>query len=208
MSMDQSGSSQSPGDPPGLNQAQWDQPYTSPDGMQPPPKKGLSCGCMVLIALGIAGVLAVLVCCGGSMWAGYYFKNAVSEDPAVVAKVAAGIAELDTPEDLEPMFSLNITNPLTGEPVMVWAAYVDETTQSLLVLGALGEALDPSGQGQEAFWEQMETSLKQQGVQQELNVGEWERSEKEIVVRGQPTTFHFATGEDEEQQKQYIQLSG
>ena len=208
MSMDPLESSPSPGDPPGLNQAEWDQPYGSPSGIEPPPKKGLSCGCMVLIACGIVGALAVLVCCGGFMYAGYYFNDAVSDDPAVVAEVAKGLAQLDVPEDLEPAFSFNITNPLTGDPVMVWAVYVDETAESMLVLGALGESLDPSGQGQEAFWDQMENSLQQQGVQQELNVNEWERSDKEIVVRGQPTTFHFATGEDEEQEKQYLEVTG
>ncbi|NQT16326.1 MAG: hypothetical protein HQ582_26450 [Planctomycetes bacterium] len=208
MSMDPPESSPSPGDPPGLNQAQWDQPYGSPSGIEPPPKKGLSCGCMVLIACGIVGVLAVLVCCGGFMFAGYYFNDAVSDDPAVVAEVAKGLAELDVPEGLEPAFSLNFTHPFTGEPVMVGAVYVDEAAESMLVLGSFGEALDVSGQDQEEFWRQMENSLQQQGVQQELNVNEWERSDKEIVVRGQPTTFHFATGEDEEQETQYIKVTG
>ena len=196
MSMDQPATSHTP----------WDQPYTSPDGMQPPKKKGLSCGCMVLICLGILLVLLALVCCGGVIWAGYYFKDAVSDDPAVVAEVTKGIAQLDIPEELKPGVSFNITNPLTGEPVMVWVVYVDEDTQSMLVLGCLGGPF--AGQNQDEVWEQFQDSLQQQGLQQEHNVREWEREEKEIVVRGQPVTFYFATGKDEDSGAQLIKVTG
>jgi len=166
---------------------------------------------MVLIALGIAGALAVPVCCGGFMWAGYYFNDAVSEDPTVVAELTEEIAQLDIPDDLEPAFCMNATVPFTGEPLGVWVVYVDETTDSMLVLTSLGDVLEPSAQDQEDFWKRMEDSLQQQGVEQKRNVSEWDRMEKEIkeiVVRGQPATFHFARGGEEGLQEQHIDVYG
>jgi len=163
---------------------------------------------MVLIALGIAGILAGLVCCGGFGLMGYYFKNAVSDDPTVIAELAKGIAELDIPETLEPVVSVNFTKPFSDEQLMAGVVYADESANSIFVLGSVGRLLEGSGQSPEQFMEQIEDALDDQDVQQELNVDEWERTEREIVVRGQPTTFQFATGEDVEQQRQYIQVTG
>ena len=40
------------------------------------------------------------------------------------------------------------------------------------------------------------------------NVKEWKRSEREVTVRGQATTFQFATGEDEERGKRFLHVTG
>jgi len=191
---------------PATSQVPWDQPVTSPEETLPPKKKGLSCGCMVLIFLGILFVLVALVCCGGVIWAAYYFRNAVSEDPKVIAEVAGRIAQLDIPEGLKPGASFNITNPFNGEPVMVWVVYIDEGTQSMLVLGSLGGPF--AGQNEDEVWKEIQNSLRQQGLQQEHNVRHWQRHEKEIVVRGQPIPFFFATGQDEDSQAQLIEVTG
>jgi hypothetical protein len=195
MSTDQSGMSQPP----------WDQPYVSPEGMPPPRKKGLSCGCMLLIVLGIAFLVLALLCCGGIVWMGSYFREAVSEDPEVVAKVTDEIAGIDIPEGLTPQFSLNMKVPFSGEPMMTWVVHVDESTQSMLLLASFGGPL--AGQNEEDLMEGIEASLEEQGVHHEESVGDWKKQEKEIQVRGQPVTFHFATGEDGSGKKR-IQVTG
>ena len=194
-------------DQPGADRAPWDQPYMSPQGMQEPPrKKGLSCGCMVLIALAILGALLVLLCCGGMAGMGYYFKDAVSDDPAVIARVTAQIVEIDVPGELKAQASFDMKVPFSGKQLMTWAVYMDEATNSTLVLGSFGEAM--AGMDQEDVQQGIRESMAEQGVAQEESVGEWETSEKEITVRGEPVTFYFATGEDDDSGKKRIQVTG
>jgi len=194
-------------DQPGADQAPWDQPYMSPQAMpEPPRKKGLSCGCMVLIALAILGALLVLLCCGGIAGMGYYFKDAVSDDPAVIARVTNKIAQIDVPGELKPQASFNMKVPFSGKQLMTWVVYVDEATKSTLVLGSFGEAM--AGMDQEDVQEGIRQSMAEQGVAQEESVREWETQEKEITVRGEPVTFYFATGEDDDSGKTRIHVTG
>ncbi len=165
-----------------MDQPGADQPYMSPQAMQEPPrKKGLSCGCMVLIALAILGALVALLCCGGIAGTGYYFKDAVSDDPAVIARVTARIAEIDVPGELKPQASFDMKIPFSGKQLMIWVVYMDEATRSTLVLGTFGEAM--AGMDQEDVQQGIRESMAEQGVAQEQNVREWEPSEKEITVR-------------------------
>ena len=194
-------------DQPDQGQKPWDQPYVSPDDMQPPQKKGLSCGCIVLIVLGIAIVLLGLLCCGGMIGGVAFFARSFSEDPEVIAEVTRQIAEIDVPEGLEPTVSFDMKVPFTGERMMAGVVYLDEATKSLLVLGTLGGPMAAQGQ-EEQFWEQFEEAFQEKGIKHEANVRDWERYEKEITVRGEPVTFYFATGKDEDSGAQRIEATG
>jgi len=178
-----------------------DQPWP-----RPPQKEGKGCGCKLLIFLGIVFALLVVVCCGGFVWMGYYFSKGVSEDPQVIASVTSQLVQIDIPEGLKPGFSFNMKMPFTGEPIMVWVVHVDKDTRSMLVLGSFGGPL--AGQDQDQLWDQIEQSLEEQGLKHEENVREWERYEKEVDVRGEPVTLHFATGQDEDTEAQRIEVTG
>lgn len=189
MSMDQPGTS-----PP------WDQPYMGPEGPYgAPQKKGTGCGCKLLILVGVLFGLVVLACCGGIVALAYYLGRGVSTDPAEVAKVTGEFADIDIPDDLKPRMSWDFKNPFTGEPVMTYVVYVDEESQSMLFLGALGGPLADADQ--DDLWEGMESSLEEEGLDQQDTVREWKPYEKEIEVRGEKVTFSFATGEDESGKK-------
>jgi len=193
-------------DQPGADRAPWDQPYAGPEAMQEPPrKKGLSCGCIVLIVLAILGALVVLLCCGGMAGIGYYFKDAVSDDPAVIARVTAQIAEIDVPGELKPQASFSMKVPFSDKQLMTWVVYMDEATQSTLVLGTFGKAM--AGMDQDDFQQGIRQSMEEQGVGREESVAEWDAHEKEITIRGEPVTFYFATGEDDSG-NQRIQVTG
>ena len=181
-------STDQPGDRP-----PWDQPYASPQAVpQTPRKKGLSAGCIVLIVLAILGGLVMLLCCGGFVGMGYYFRDAVSDDPAVIARVSA---EIDVPGELEPKASFKMNVPFSDRQLMTWVVYMDEATQSMLMLGTFGEAM--AGMDRDEFQRGLRQSMEEQGVAREENVAEWHTHEKEITVRGEPVTFFFATGEDD-----------
>lgn len=192
-------------DQPGPDRPPWDQPSLGPDAMPPPQKKRLSCGCMALIALAVLGGLVALVCCGGIVGMGVYFKDAVSDDPAVIARVSGQIAEIDVPGELKPKASFKMNVPFSDKQLMTWVVYMDEATQSMLMLGTFGEAM--AGMDQNDFQKGFRQSMEEQGVSHKESVAQWQTHEKEITVRGEPVTFFFGTGEDDSGNRR-IQVTG
>lgn len=187
------------------------QPYMSPEGMQvPPPRQGMSTGAKVLLILGILFLLLLLVCCGGlvatTFWAQRYAKESFSEDPQVVRQVTGEIAEVTIPEELQPITSMNMKVPFTGQRMMTIVAYADKESGSSLAMASFGEAM--AGQNREQFQLQLRQMLAQQGLDQEEVTGPREIEEKEITVRGQPEKFTFITSKDPKTGRSRIEVSG
>jgi len=173
---------------------------------QPPAKAGMGCGAKLLILLGVLFLLLLVLCCGGMLVSGWYFGNSVSEDPDEIIALTQEIVDIEIPGELRPQLSFDMKVPFSGQEVMKWAVYADETTASFLVLASFGEALQ--GQDEEALADQIEQSLRQQGLASEQNVRDWERSTREIEVRGEPVSFDFATGEDADTGTRRIEVTG
>ena len=175
-----------------------DQPYMSPEGMPPYQKPGMSTGTKVLIILGIIFLVLALLCCGGGVavfWAGAsYMKDAISDDPQVIRRVTAEIADIDVPEKLKPQFSMNMKVPISGDKLMVMVVYGNQADGTAVMLASFGEAFADQGQAQ--MRQQMEQSLREQGFSPGGGVGPGEATEKEIEVRGEPVKFMFATAKD------------
>ena len=187
-----------------------DQPYISPEGMPPYEKPGMSTGTKVLIVLGIIFLVLVVLCCGGGVaifWAGAsYMEDAMSDDPEVVRRVTGEIVDIDVPEKLEPKMSMDFNVPFTDERFMVMVVYGDQAEGSAVILASFGEAF--AGQGEAQMRQQMEQSLREQGLGPDPNMGPQEVTEREIEVRGEPVKFVFATGVDSESGKQRIMVHG
>lgn len=177
-------------------------PQDVQQGPQPIQKQGMSGGNKVLLILGIVFLVLILLCCGGLavffFWARSYAKEAMSTDPAHVREVAAQIAPIQVPDVLKPEFSMDLKVPFTDTPVMTMVGYADKSKQSMLLLASFGEAFQ--GQNQAQMENQMEQSLREQGMKQRGNVTIKERSEREIEVRGKPVTFQFAKGTQKDPQ--------
>lgn len=178
----------------------------NPNWAQPPEKTGMGCGAKLLIFLGVLFVLLIVVCCGGTLLSGWYFGKSVSEDPDQIAAVTREIVEIDIPEELSPQLSFNVKVPFTGQKFMTWVGYADPATASLLVLASFGETLQ--GQDQDQLAAQIQQSLREQGLASEQNVRDWQRSTREIEVRGEPVSFDFATGEDADSGARRIEVTG
>jgi len=199
-------------DQPGADRAPWDQPYAGPEAMQEPPrKKGLSCGCIVLIVLAILGALVVLLCCGGMAGIGYYFKDAVSDDPAVIARVTAQIVEIDVPGELKPQASFSMKVPFSDKQLMTWVVYMDEATQSTLVLGTFGKAM--AGMDQDDFQQGIRQSMEEQGVgREESATGEDDSGNQRIQVTGTfqgdqgPVMFTFSGDAEKYPEERIIEV--
>lgn len=186
------------------------QPYMSPDGMTPPPRTGMSTGGKVLLILGISFLVLLLLCCGGGILIGYfgqrYVAKAVSEDPQVVRQVTGEIAQIDVPEQLQPLSSMDMKVPFSERRMMTIVVYGDKETKSTLVLGSFGEGMAP--QNREQFQVQMRQMRRQQDLNHEEIIGPREIQEKQITVRGQPQVFTFAKGKDAQSGKPRIEVTG
>jgi hypothetical protein len=187
-----------------------DQPYMSPEGMPPDQKPGMSTGTKVLIVLGIVFLVLVLLCCcgGGAFvwWGASYMEDAISDDPQVVRQVTSEIVDIEVPEKLQPQFSMDMKVPLSDERFMVMVVYGDQADGTAVMLASFGEAF--AAQGQAQMKDQMEQSLREQGLAPGGDLGSQEVTEREIEVRGEPVKFAFVTGEDSESGKQRIMVNG
>jgi hypothetical protein len=92
---------------------------------------------------------------------------------------------------------------------MSWVVHADQETGSMLVLASLGEMF--AGPNEEQMWDQIEDSVRQQYPeygQQFEGAQNWERTTKEIKVRGKSVPFEFALGRDEDGQIVGLQVTG
>ena len=175
-----------------------------------PPKKGMSGGMKALLIVGIIFGLLILLCCGGLVGFGIYMRSyvsdAMSQDPIVIAERTARFVEMEIPPQLSPMMSFDMTIPFSDEALMVWVVYADEPSGSTLMMASLGPMM--AQQNQDDVRQQLEQSMRQQGVAAGEGADEWEGSVKEIEVRGEPVAFDFSVGKNTDTGAQRIEVSG
>lgn len=182
-------------------------PEMTSEATQPPRKSGMSRGAKLLIALGVGGGLLVLACCGVGIGTMYYFGTSmVSQDPAEVVAKTDEIAQIEIPDQLKPAMSFDMKNPFSGQRLMLWTVYVDEGTNSTLVLFAFGSM--GASQDQEEMRREMDKSLQQQkmGGQEEINIEE--TYTKDVEIRGEKATFTITKGKGKKSGDPRIQVMG
>jgi len=182
-------------------------PEMSSEVAPPPRKTGMSGGAKLLIGLGVGLGILVLLCCGAFLGAGYYFSTKVmSQDPQVIAEKTAEITQISIPNGLDPKMAFDMKVPFSGQRLMVWTVYLDEATDSTLVLFAFGEGTVPPNQDQ--MRQQMDQSLRQQGMGSQEQVTIKESSTKQVQIRGQQVTFTIAKGVGGKSGAPRIQVTG
>ena len=187
------------------------EPYVDPNEVNIQPQKpGMSGGMKALLIVGIIFGLLILLCCGGLVGFGIYMQSyvsdAMSDDPTIIAERTAQFVEMEIPAQFAPTMSLDMTIPLSDETLMVWVVYADEPSNSMLMMASLGPMI--AQQNEDQIRQQLEQSMRQQGVGAEEGVDEWESSVKEIEVRGEPVEFNFAVGKNANTEAQRIQVNG
>jgi hypothetical protein len=169
------------------------------------PAQGMSSGTKVLLGLGI-GCLVVVVLCAGAIGVGaWYFqswaKNAMSNDPAVVASNAAKIAQIDMLPDVKPKGSFDMS---IAQMLMV--VYADDTQQNSVVMMQFGPMY--AGQNRDQLKQQLDASARQQGVNTGQAVGTSETKTVSIPVRGVETPFQITTVKDGQGKAVQLHASG
>lgn len=157
----------------------------------------------VLIALLIIGGVLIVLCCGGAIIGGYWFQGkiekAVSTDPAVVQRVADGIAQIDLPPGFRPVMSLDIFQ-------MTWAVLRSDSGHSSVVLAKFGALYQQQSE------EELRRLLLQQLQAHQIVIdpapGTQTSRQQQVQVRGQPVTFTITTGKDPVDGGQRIKAAG
>ena len=172
-------------------------PYVSPQMVE---KRGMSSGAKLVLILLILFLLCVLVCCGGMaliFWrASAYMKDAITDDPVVIKQRQAEMLEIDVPESFAPEISIDMKVPMTDQRLMTFVVYSGQSPGDSLVLVGVGDML--SDMPQEDMEQQIEDSLRQQGIGQPQPGTEWTTKTKEFTIGGEPTTFVYRTETNED----------
>ncbi len=179
---------------------------TSPDGMQPVQKKGMSTGVKVLLVLGIVFGCLGLLCCGGMVMVGMWAKGLVSEDPVVVAQVTDDIVGIDIPDQLKPAVSVDAKVPFSGQQLMRVTVHADEETGSALVLVGLGQMM--VNQDQEEMRRSIDTQLQGQQVEGQEDIMIESSYIKELEINGERAEFKISKGTGRQTQTPRIQVVG
>ncbi len=182
----------------------------NPNWEPPPRRPGMSSGTKVLLIVLVVGGVLVVLCCGGLVLLGVlgksYFEKAVSQDPAIVRQRTAEIMNIDIPGDFQPVASLDMKVPFTGQNMMLWTIYEDKASGSNLAIAQLGEMFNQ--QNQQQMQAQLEQSLREQGMAQQQAAGPRETYQKEVTIQGKPVSFTFAKGKAQNTGKARLDVIG
>jgi hypothetical protein len=164
----------------------------------------MSTGTKVLLGLGIGCGVLVLLCCGGFFAVGYYFSRGISNDPNTVHQVAASIVEIEVPERLKPMASMDPTIPFVNRKIMSMAIFGEEKRHSALVLFQL----DPDLAGGGSMRQQFEEAMKQQDNSQFRETELEDPQTFKTEINGAEAEFRYGKGKDQESKQDVWQAVG
>ena len=183
-----------------------EQTELNPNWAPPPPTTSSST--KLELGLGIGCAVVLFLCCGGflavSFYATSWVSKGVSTDPGTVNNVAAQIAEIDGPDDFEPVSSSDLRVPMADAAMMRAAIFRDWECDSTLVLatGAAFNSEDP-----QHIQANLRKSLGQQAGSQE-SLQQTQVTEHILTIRDKPCKFLFITGLSQESKAKRIQVMG
>jgi hypothetical protein len=184
-----------------------DPPYVGPEMMGPlAPKKRMGAATKVLIVLVLLFLLMVFFCCGGLVATGVWLTKAQSEDPQVIRQNTREMIQLDVPPVLEPAVAFKLKIPFSSQTLITLVAYAHKASHSALILASFGDMFAEQDQGK--LRKLIDEKLRKEGIGGEENVDQWEGREREITVRDEPVTFHFAAGKDTRTGAQRLDVTG
>jgi len=181
-------------------------PYQPPlaGGGAPPPRRSRG----ILFGLGIGCGVLVLLCCGGFAgvywWGSTKFKDSTSEDPVVVRRVSAEIAEIPLPPSFTPKYSLSMVVPFTA--MKIKGAVYTTKKDGMFLIGEFDAKMADAER--EQFLQQMRGNLRMQGNNANDKLDIIESKTVELTMRGKPASFKFAKAENQDTKAKLWQIMG
>ncbi len=176
----------------------------SPPAYEPAPRQGgggkiwlflgLGCGVMLLLCCGVGGLMT---------WQfGKGFKPVT--DPAAIAELSRGIADVEIPEGFQPATGFSFAIPFTDQS-MTMVVYQGSNHQGGVFLTEFSAGFGSASQ--EDLKRQMEQSLNQQG-QGTKHLEVLETRSIEVIIRDEPATFNIQKAKDPGTDQEYVQVIG
>ena len=188
-----------------------DQAYWSSD--QPPPPRpasgggtklllGIAIGCGVVMLLGCAGLFVAVY------FAQQWFKESMSQDPAVVRQATAQMAEIEVPQGLAPSASFTPSLPFgkAQSPLPNFVIYADQASNSMLMLTSIGNRAHPQARAQ--MQQQMDDAFRQRGNASSQDFQSEESHVKEIKIGDQTAKFVVSKGRSANSKQNRIVVQG
>lgn len=170
-----------------------------PEEFSAPPKNGMSTGVKVLLVLSGAGLLCMLLCCGGLFYVAKQADFKMTEKKEEIIEIQNDITDITIPDSFKPQAGMSVN--VVGTRIRM-AIYEEENKQGALILMSLGMLDD----GMVDMEQEFRKSLKQQNQnQRELNITKEEQ--REFTIKEQKVKFNFAEGTDKNG-KEFHQITG
>jgi len=157
-----------------------------PEEFSAQPKKGISTGVKVLLVLSGAGLLCMLLCCGGLFYVAKQADFKMTEKPAEIIDIQNDITNITIPATFKPQAGMSVN--VVGTRIRM-AIYEEENKQGALILMSLGMLDD----GMVDMEQEFRKSLKQQNQnQRELNITKEEQ--REFTIKEQKVKIQLRRG--------------
>lgn len=168
----------------------------------PEPKKaGMSTAMKVLLVLLVGGGLAVVLCCGGAFWFGSRAFQTTTVPAEVVAK-SNEIADVAIPETFKPTMAMTFNLGVSMKMAVFARNNNPENGGALILMQMSGPGMDNEQQMKQQF----QTSMQQQGQNQNITVEEQET--RPFTIDGEEVEFEFIKGKNPENGAQVRQVQG
>ncbi len=154
---------------------------------QPSPAQGQKSGggCLkAALIVGGIGLFGMVLCCGGLFIFGRQFIPKIVTTPAEVAVVGQEIMKIDIPDDFQGQMGMSMDN---FAMTMKMATFQHKQQKGTLTIGAMQVKIGNPKDHQAVFNQQ---KAQQAGGQEGLTIRT--TVDREITVRGKPTTFKFS----------------
>ncbi|HEX4149529.1 MAG TPA: hypothetical protein VHY20_11095, partial [Pirellulales bacterium] len=161
-------------------------PYQPPQSDMNPAPKSRSRG--LLMGLGIGCGLLLLLCCGGVGGVFWFVKSSINDDPNVVRKIAAEIAEVPLPADFKPRYSIDM--PFGFQGAKMKGVVYEGKDDSVFMMGEYNAEMTEAERDQVV--QQMRQNFRMQGGAGNDKLDILETKSLELTMRGKPAKFKFA----------------
>ncbi len=162
--------------------------------------KGSGCWKWGLIFTAIGGV-GMLVCCGVMAFIGYQMGTKMVMTPPEVDALAQTITDITIPDTLRGEMGMSMQNPLFD---MQMCLFRETSARGQMQLMQFNFKIGDPAQNEAQFKQEMD---KQKNAEmKELNVEE--TVTRDVVIRGEPTTFTFIKGKDVATSTDYREVKG
>jgi hypothetical protein len=150
----------------------------------------------------------LLLCCGGFAGVAWYgqakVKESISEDPVVIRRIAAEIAEVPLPAGFEPKYSLDLVVPLFA--VTIKGVIYNTKQNGFFLMGEIDAEM--SDAEREKFVQQMRGNVNMQGSNAHEKLDILESKTVDFTMRGKPASFKFAKAQNQDTKAKLWQIMG